>query len=179
MTAFTVQGHPVTAEQRDSSAVLSPCGLYRYRLERSCLGGSRTACIVMVNPSTADASADDATIRKLRGFAERNDIGRIIVVNKLAYRATDVRDVANALDPIGPDNDRHIEQAVRDADLVIVAWGPVGKLPPYLRRRWIEVVAIVQRHRTAIHCIGVAQCGHPRHPLMTSYATPITEWMRP
>lgn len=90
------------------SAVISPCSLYRYRLERDGLGGNRVACVIMVNPSTADGTEDDATIRKLKGFAERNDIGRLIVVNKLAFRATDVRDVAKAVDPIGPDNDSHI-----------------------------------------------------------------------
>lgn len=133
----------------------------------------------MVNPSTADASEDDATIRKVKGFAERNDIGRVIVVNQLAYRATDILDVRKAVDPIGPDNDAHIEQAVRDADLVIVAWGPVTKLPPYLRRRWREVVRIIEKHRSIIYAIGTAKCGHPRHPLMTPYETPIAPWARP
>lgn len=161
------------------SAIISPCGLYRYRLERDGLAGRRAACVIMVNPSTADGTQDDATIRKLKGFAERNDIGRLIVVNKLAFRATDVRDVAKAVDPIGPENDRHIAQAVRDADLTILAWGPVTKLLPYLRRRWIEVVRIAERHRSALHCIGTAACGHPRHPLMTPYATPITVWSKP
>lgn len=162
-----------------SSAVISDCGRYRYRLERTGLGGSRTACVVMVNPSTADASADDATIRKVKGFAARHDIGRVIVVNQLAWRATDINDVRKAVDPIGPENDKHIEQAVRDADIVIVAWGPVTKLPAYLRRRWLEVERIIRRHRTAVHCLGTAKCGHPRHPLMTPYDMPLTEWSRP
>ena len=160
-------------------AVISPCGLYRYRLERHFATGSRTACVIMVNPSTADAEQDDATIRKLTGFSGRNDIGQLIVVNKLAYRATDVRDVAKALDPIGPDNDAHIEAACRDADIVILAWGPVAKLPAYLRRRWIEVERIARRHRSTLYAIGTAQCGQPRHPLMTPYATPIAPWVRP
>lgn len=161
------------------SAILSPCGTFRYRLERDGFGGARTACVIMVNPSTADAIADDATIRKVKGFAERNDIGRVIVVNKLAYRAKDIGDIAKAVDPIGPDNDRHIAQAVRDADLTILAWGPVTKLPKYLRRRWLEVVRIAEQHRTNLYCIGTANCGHPRHPLMTPYSTPITAWSRP
>lgn len=162
-----------------SSAIISPCGRYRYRLERDNLGGSRTATVIMVNPSTADAEQDDATIRKLKGFAARNDIGRIIVVNKLAWRATDVRDIAKVVDPIGPDNDQHIAEAVRAADVVIVAWGPVSKLPVYLRRRWLEVVRIIERHRTTIYALGTAKCGHPRHPLMTAYETPLAPWRRP
>jgi len=169
------------------SAILSPCGTYRYRLERDDIEvdgapgliGVRTACVIMVNPSTADAIEDDTTIRKVRGFASRNDIGRVIVVNKLAYRAKDIRDIAKAVDPIGPENDAHISQAVRDADLTILAWGPVTKLPKYLRRRWLEVVRIAERHRTNLYSIGIAQCGHPRHPLMTPYETPIALWSKP
>lgn len=160
------------------SAILSPCQRYRYRLERDGLGGSRTACIVMVNPSTADATEDDATIRKLKGFATRNDIGRIIVVNKLAWRATDIKEVRKATDPIGPENDAHIVQAVRDADLVVVAWGPLNKLPAYLRRRWLEVVRLIERHRSTIYCVGTAACGQPRHPLMMPYG-PLVEWRKP
>ena len=62
----------------NSSAVISPCGRYRYRLERDGPGEGRTV-IIMVNPSTADAETDDATIRKLKGFGARNGWGRIIV----------------------------------------------------------------------------------------------------
>lgn len=49
------------------SAIISPCGKYRYRLEREGPGEGATA-IIMVNPSTADAENDDRTISKLRGF---------------------------------------------------------------------------------------------------------------
>ena len=49
------------------SAVISECGLYRYRLERQTAGAGSTL-VVMVNPSTADAEQDDATIRKLKGI---------------------------------------------------------------------------------------------------------------
>jgi hypothetical protein len=53
------------------SAVISPCGLYRYRLERHGLSGAGGVAWIMVNPSTADATQDDATIRKVIGFTER------------------------------------------------------------------------------------------------------------
>lgn len=59
---------------RGVGAVISPDGLYRYRLTRNVgAPGSKgvTACVLMINPSTADAMQDDATIRRLIGFAER------------------------------------------------------------------------------------------------------------
>ena len=54
----------------NSSAIISACGTYRYRLEREGRGDGATA-VIMVNPSTADATLDDPTIRKLRGFGDR------------------------------------------------------------------------------------------------------------
>ena len=105
------------------SVSLSDCGIYRYRLERSTgLAGKVTAGI-MVNPSTADALTDDHTIRKWNGFAARLGVSRFIIGNKFAFRATDIRQLREAADPIGPENDAHIEQIMRDADLHIMAWG--------------------------------------------------------
>ena len=88
------------------SAVISDCGQYRYRLERNTVGGGATA-VIMVNPSTADATENDATIRKPIGFGQHHRWGRLLVGNLFAYRATDVRKVGRGFDPIGPDNDDH------------------------------------------------------------------------
>jgi len=84
------------------SAIISDCGLYRYRLERHDLSGSGAVAWLMVNPSTADATEDDQTIRKVIGFTERLGGGWAIVGNKFAYRATDIH-ALHALDPVrGP-----------------------------------------------------------------------------
>jgi hypothetical protein len=66
------------------SAIISDCGLYRYRLERHALSGAGSVAWIMVNPSTADATTDDATIRKVIGFSERMGAGWAIVGNKFA-----------------------------------------------------------------------------------------------
>jgi hypothetical protein len=75
------------------SAVISPCGAYRYRLERPDVFGDFSTAVIMVNPSTADATENDATIRKLIGFRNHHSWGHIIVGNLFAYRATDVREL--------------------------------------------------------------------------------------
>jgi hypothetical protein len=169
----------MTSLFQPGSAVLSSCGLYRYRLERDLGRDGPTVAILSVNPSTADATIDDQTIRKDMGFGERLGWGRIIKGNKFAWRATDVKALRTARDPIGPDNDAHLEQIMRDADLHIVAWGPLAKLPPPLRRRWRSVAAIGDVVGCRLMCWGTAQDGHPRHPLMLAYATPLIEWERP
>lgn len=161
-----------------SSAVLSDCGRYRYRLERDGPGEGSTV-VIMVNPSTADADQDDATIRKLRGFGARNNWGRIIVGNLFAYRATDVRELARTDDPIGPLNDMHLNIMENEADRMIVAWGPVSKVPAQYRQRWLDFWG-ERLGKTRMFSIGEpAKCGHPKHPLMLPYDSPILAWEPP
>ena len=62
------------------SAVLSPCGAYRYLLTRRLGAGTKHVTFIMLNPSTADAESDDATARKCMGFARRWGCARLRVV---------------------------------------------------------------------------------------------------
>jgi hypothetical protein len=167
-----------TDPNTQGSAVISDCGLYRYRLERDGTGEGATV-IVMVNPSTADATQDDRTIGKLRGFGERNEWGRLIVGNLFAFRATDVRELGGQTDPVGPLNDWHLAAMMNEADRVIVAWGPVSKQPrAYRGIRWRKVLDIAGNR--PVYSIGApAKCGHPCHPLMLPYDSQITRWSRP
>jgi hypothetical protein len=166
-------------ESKLGAAIISDCGLYRYRLERHRLSGVGAVAWIMVNPSTADADNDDATIRKVIGFTERLGGGWAIVGNKFAYRATDIRDLRGVSDPRGPENDAHLERIMREAPVVIAAWGPLAKLPPNLRRRWRTICTIADRAGAKLMCFGVANDGQPRHPLMLAYDTPLIEWKRP
>ena len=158
------------------SAIISECGLYRPRLDRDMGLPGLTAAILGVNPSTADGETDDATIRKDYGFCRRNGIGRFIKGNKFAFRATDVRELRTARDPIGPMNDAYLEQMMREADLVIAAWGPLSKLPPHLRGRWKRVVSIAREVGKPLHCFGTAKDGQPLHTLMLGYDAPLQRW---
>lgn len=163
------------------SAVFSDCGLYRLELRRDVdplLSGS-TAALCGVNPSMAGAEANDQTIRKDIGFARLHGWSCIIKINKFAHVATDVRELASCADPVGPDNDRYIEAAFREADIIVPCWGPLTKLPKRLRNRWREIAAIADRLGKPMMCFGTANDGQPRHTLMLAYATPLIPWERP
>lgn len=161
------------------TATISDCGVYRYRLERLLSGAPKVAAFIMVNPSTADAEIDDQTIRKCIGFSKANGFGRFVVGNKFAFRAKDINALRDARDPVGPDNDRHLEEIMREADVHIAAWGSLSKLPETLRKRWHDIVRMSDRLGVTLHCIGVNDDKHPKHPQMTGYAVPVTEWSVP
>ena len=46
------------------NAVISDCGLYRYKLSRHWEQGLQRLVFIGLNPSTADAIEDDPTVRK-------------------------------------------------------------------------------------------------------------------
>ena len=53
------------------SAEISPDGMYRYSLERTWDEGKPTVLFICLNPSTADAVEDDATVRRMVSFARQ------------------------------------------------------------------------------------------------------------
>lgn len=153
--------------------------LFRWRLDRDVQEQGIVAALCGVNPSTAGAEKNDQTILKDLGFARIHGWRRIIKVNKFAFRATDVSELAGAFDPIGPENDDHLRQAFADADVLVPCWGPLSKLPKRLRRRYIEVARLMEHTSKPILCLGTTKDGQPRHTCMLAYATPLIAWNRP
>lgn len=165
-----------------SDALLSPCGTYRYTLGRNLRSDSQAhkPCLfVMLNPSTADASLDDPTIRRCIGFAERERCTFLTVVNLFAYRATDpaslVKASAARVDIVGPENAEHVGRELRRHNrdlghLVIAAWGgdPISKLAMETQRRLWDARAL---------CLGMTKSGAPRHPLYLRSDTPLIPWV--
>lgn len=147
-------------------ATISRCGKYRYLLGRQWGEGS-PLLFVMLNPSTADAEVDDATIRRCIGFAQRGGFGGLEVVNLFAYRATDPKDMKRAGYPVGEDNDHHIVQASMLAGAVCVAWGVnvAGLERPQI------VLPMLRKHAAnALQCLRITRSGYPQHPLMLASA---------
>lgn len=142
-------------------AVISACGRYRYRLSRR-WGSGPYLLFVMLNPSTADATQDDRTIRRCIRFAKDHHYDGIEVVNLYAFRATDPLDLKAAGYPVGPDNDSHILAAIQGAGAVCVAWGDRARG----LARPDEVLALLRSTGRALNCLSITKHGLPAHPLM-------------
>jgi hypothetical protein len=140
-------------------AVIDETGKYRYSLIRHWESWQPKLLFIMLNPSTADANLDDPTIRRCIGFAKAWGFGSLEVVNLFAYRATNPEELKKCKDPIGPENDMHIQRAALQTDKIITAWGTNGTLLGRDRK----VMDILYSFRT--YCLQMSKNGHPKHPL--------------
>ncbi len=143
-------------------AIISPCGQYRYELRREWAPMLDSSCMtfIMLNPSTADATQDDPTIRRCIGFARREKCTGIRVLNLFAFRATYPQDLLVASDPVGPENDSYL-QRIPDDGIIVLAWGSMTT--PTIRKRR-EVVLQILSGKT-LWCLGKNADGQPKHPL--------------
>ena len=147
------------------TAVISPCGTYRYKLERP-LTGVGICCFVMLNPSTADGEKDDPTLRRCIGFAKREGMGSLEVVNLFAFRATNPELLHTAGDPVGPENDQYLRAAFDRANLIICAWGEHGSLHSRDRQ-------VMQMIGGRAMCLGLTAKHQPKHPLYIPKEAPL------
>ena len=170
MLAFTVKRTMSLlreSEDRSSMASFSECGKYRYVLGRRWRPDGGIVAFVSLNPSTADETRDDPTVRRLIGFAKRWGYGGLRVVNVFAYRATQPTAILQADDPVGAENDGEIAGACREADRVVVCWGNHGEW--FGRAAQVRQLLLDSGFR--LWCFGRTQHGHPKHPLYLPAST--------
>jgi hypothetical protein len=162
-------------EQR--AAIISDDGLYRYQLTRVWRRGAILP-FIMLNPSTADGTEDDPTIRRCRGFARDMGYAGLTVLNLYAYRATKPRDLflamAKDVDVVGPENDECLawllESAADTKVPVIAAWGAHAAPLRVLELRTMPHATEVLR------ALGTTADGSPRHPLYLPASARPTRW---
>lgn len=159
------------AEKVIKYAEISECGKYRYQLTRYWGRGSFQP-FVMLNPSTADASADDPTIRRCMSFARREGAGGIVVANLFAFRATSPKDMKAAPDPFGHGNELALRQVARASVIgkrpIVCAWGVNSDFGTHLL-----AIGIFQQEGAGMVCLGKTKDGSPRHPLYVRGDAPL------
>ena len=137
--------------------IFSPCRTYRYALWREWIGGYGYAMFVGLNPSTADETQDDPTIRRCIAFAKAWGYSGLCMTNLFAFRATDPKDMKASADPTGPENDAHLLALADGAGVIVAAWGANG----IHKGRDANVRNLLP----ALHCLALTKDGHPGHPL--------------
>ena len=130
---------------------------YRYTLWRVWDEDKGFVQFIGLNPSTADETQDDPTIRRCVGFAKDWGYGSICMTNLFAYRATLPKDMMAAAEPIGSKNDEWLSVTSIYASLIIAAWGTKGV---HLGRDKHLLTLI-----PAMKCLRFTKGGFPEHPL--------------
>lgn len=150
-----------------SGAAISPCARYRYALWRRWTVGP-AVLFVMLNPSTADASNNDPTIRRCIGFARSWGYSAMAVGNLFALRTPSPEKLKRARSPIGPDNDLWLGRMRADTALTIAAWGIHG-----LHRKRSSAM---RKQLPDAQVLGLTKLGEPRHPLYLGRSTLPQAW---
>lgn len=131
---------------------------YRYTLWREWdMFNNDFVVFIGLNPSTADETKNDPTIRRCIGFAKRWGYGALCMLNLFAFRMVNPNEMKKYEYPVGDENNKWIIEITQKAKLVIVAWGINGN---HLNRD-IEVLKLLDN----IYCLGVTKKGFPFHPL--------------
>lgn len=142
----------------ERSAVLSQDRRYRYQLFRVWDRQLPVATFIGLNPSTADETTDDPTIRRCIGYARAWGCGSLEMLNLFALRATDPFEMLRHPDPVGLRNDFYLKQATIGTRVVVAAWGTMGG---HLGRDQVVRGLIGD----GLHCLRLTKAGHPWHPL--------------
>jgi hypothetical protein len=144
----------------DSHCDFSEDRTYRYTLWRQwgCTLNNYVQFIGL-NPSTADETKNDPTVRRCINYAKAWGYGGMCMTNLFAFRATDPADMKVAVNPVGPLNDSLLLAVSGGTNLVMACWGTHGA---FQGRE--QAVLRLLAHRP-LHCLKITANGHPSHPL--------------
>lgn len=134
-------------------------------------GEGPVAQFIGLNPSTADETNDDPTIRRCKDFARRLGAGGMAMTNLFAYRSTDPAALKRTSHPIGEEglylsvaghefnnrNDFWLWTTASGCLWRIACWGTKGT---YLYRN-VKVKQLIP----GLLCLSKTKDGHPEHPL--------------
>lgn len=178
-----------------SGAHVSICGRFRFRLDRNVtpdgtcprLPEHYRVLFIGVNPSTADATFDDPTIRRMMGFALRWGFSKMTVANLFSLRATDPLDLATFYRD-SPDARFRLAgdlawikalAAEPEVPMIVPCWGSINKIPRWLRHQRDEAVDILRKtpgEPLICHLGPLVGGTEPGHPLFLPYTTELRGW---
>ena len=148
-------------ENTSSGAEFSECHKYRYALWRIWDASKPFVMFIGLNPSTANETTDDNTIRRVKSFAHKWGYGGVYMMNCFAYISTDPNvliDKANDPEHYYLNNTWLMEIKLKCSE-VIFAWGSFDIVKQMSRDQ--ELIEMFPKAKALI----INQDGSPRHPL--------------
>lgn len=138
-----------------NGAHFSECRKYRYALWRIWDERKPSVMFIGLNPSTANETEPDPTIRRVIGFAKQWGYGGVYMCNCFPYISTDPND----LNDFGntATNDHVLQQVAAKCADIIFAWGAFK----VARARGAELALIFPNAKA----LTINSDGSPMHPL--------------
>lgn len=158
------------------NCIFSDCRRYRYTWSLIWDWTQPRAAFVGLNPSTADESSPDPTVRRCIAYAKAWGFGGLLMLNLFAFRATDPRAMKREPAPIGFANDWHLQTWCRrvhnEGGVVVAAWGLHG----YHMERAAQVRHLLRD--VPLYYLDLTKCGAPKHPLYLRASLEPKPWER-
>jgi len=151
---------------RHNTAVFSLDRAHRYTLWRNWAEDQSCPFVQFIglNPSTADETLNDPTVRRCINYAMAWGYGAMCMTNLFALRATDPRVMIASNDPKGQFADEWLETISASAALVVPCWGVHGShlgRSSYVRRVTLERARLAGK----VSVLKLTKGGEPSHPL--------------
>ena len=132
----------------------------RYQLWRIWNKDQPLLLYILLNPSYADANADDRTVLKLINFTKKFGYGGFYLGNLHSYITPYPKILKDKILADDTTTVKHLNRMKKKCKKVVFAWGNDGHLPKWL----IEMVESPM-------CFRRNKNGSPKHPLYLSYKT--------
>jgi len=139
-----------------SGAEFSECKQYRYGLWRKWDIDKPNIMFIGLNPSTATATMDDPTIRRVKRFAMDWGYGGVYMCNLFAYISPYPEDLKAWADPVAG-NDYWLLHFASMCKDILFAWGSFPEAA--------ERARIVSAMFPKAVCLGLNKNRTPKHPL--------------
>lgn len=139
----------------ETGAVLSKCRQYRYALWRTWDPDKGKVMFIGLNPSYADEVENDMTITRCISYAKQWGYGGIIMGNLFAFRSPNPAEMRKSLNPVGPENDRWLEELAGQATDVVAIWGNSGTFQ--------NRAVAVRKMFPELQCLRITGVGQPHH----------------
>ena len=146
----------------------------RYALWRFWQPKGENLLFIGLNPSTANSTGNDPTIRRLIGFAKSWGFGGLFAGNLFSIVSADpnVLWYASSVELPNGHNDMAIKMMRELSSKVMVGWGNWGAAAGTRPR---EVLAILGE---PVYCLKTTQTGEPGHPLYIGGTVELEPYIR-
>jgi serine/threonine protein phosphatase 1 len=129
--------------------------------------------VIGVNPSIADDKIPDATMRRVLGYIQRNELNGFLMLNVYPQRATNPNCLPQKCDELlHKQNLVHVEKVFQTHPnaTFLVAFGDTILKRPYLIQCFVDITKTILKYDPQWKHIGnFTAKGNPRHPSRGSY----------